>query len=192
MVTQNIQWLLLMGSTFVVSVLPPGGEGLQRDQDRRDLQRGHGRDPRLVARCRQRLARKHAQRTLIRGRVSRLTLVGIGLLLGLYKAHFERLGVRPRPAGSMGLGVGVMLTPSVNVVQSAFPEEKQGEISGLSRAVSNLGSSLGTAIAGTIVVADASAGNSSYVAAMITSGRFRADRSRRRCRDSRNPRTQQS
>ena len=46
-----------------------------------------------------------------------------------------------------------MLTPSVNVVQSSFPEEQQGEISGLSRSVSNLGSSLGTAIAGTILVA---------------------------------------
>ena len=53
----------------------------------------------------------------------------------------------------IGLGVGVMLTPSVNVVQSAFPEHLQGEISGLSRSVSNLGSSLGTAIAGTILVA---------------------------------------
>ena len=47
-----------------------------------------------------------------------------------------------------------MLTPSVNVVQSSFPEEQQGEISGLSRSVSNLGSSFGTAIAGTILVSD--------------------------------------
>jgi len=39
------------------------------------------------------------------------------------------------------------------VVQSSFPEELQGEISGLSRSVSNLGSSLGAAIAGTILVA---------------------------------------
>jgi predicted MFS family arabinose efflux permease len=53
----------------------------------------------------------------------------------------------------IGLGVGLMLTPSVNVVQSAFGDELQGEISGLSRSVSNLGSSLGTAIAGTILVA---------------------------------------
>ncbi len=45
-----------------------------------------------------------------------------------------------------------MLTPSVNVVQSSFPEERQGEISGLSRSVSNLGSCLGTAIGGTILV----------------------------------------
>ena len=53
----------------------------------------------------------------------------------------------------IGLGLGAMLTPSVNVVQSSFPESEQGEISGLSRSVSNLGSSLGTAIAGTILVA---------------------------------------
>ena len=46
-----------------------------------------------------------------------------------------------------------MLTPSINVVQSSFGEDQQGEISGLSRSVSNLGSSLGTAIAGTILVA---------------------------------------
>jgi hypothetical protein len=40
----------------------------------------------------------------------------------------------------------------VNVVQSAFPERDQGEISGLSRSVSNLGSSLGTAVAGSVLV----------------------------------------
>lgn len=53
----------------------------------------------------------------------------------------------------IGLGLGTMLTPSVNIVQSSFSEERQGEISGLSRSVSNLGSCLGTAIAGTILVA---------------------------------------
>jgi predicted MFS family arabinose efflux permease len=58
-----------------------------------------------------------------------------------------------------------MLTPSVNIVQSSFPEERQGEISGLSRSVSNLGSSIGTAIAGTILAADLS--NGGYAAAMI-------------------------
>ena len=36
-----------------------------------------------------------------------------------------------------------MLTASVNVVQCSFVESQQGEISGLSRSVSNLGSSLG-------------------------------------------------
>jgi predicted MFS family arabinose efflux permease len=53
----------------------------------------------------------------------------------------------------------------VNVVQSSFSEELQGEISGLSRSVSNLGSSLGTAIAGTILVAGLT--DSAYAAAMI-------------------------
>ncbi|MGH2886314.1 MAG: MFS transporter, partial [Solirubrobacteraceae bacterium] len=67
----------------------------------------------------------------------------------------------------IGLGLGVMLTPSVNLVQGAFPEQKQGEISGLSRSISNLGSSFGTAIAGTILVSNLASGNGTYVAAMI-------------------------
>jgi predicted MFS family arabinose efflux permease len=46
-----------------------------------------------------------------------------------------------------------MLTSSVNVVQSSFPDSDQGEISGLSRSVSNLGSSLGTALVGSVLVA---------------------------------------
>jgi predicted MFS family arabinose efflux permease len=65
------------------------------------------------------------------------------------------------------LGIGVMLTPSVNVVQSAFPENLQGEISGLSRSVSNLGSSLGTAIAGTILVSGLTDPSRAYAFAMI-------------------------
>jgi len=67
----------------------------------------------------------------------------------------------------IGLGLGVMLTPSVNVVQSAFAENLQGEISGLSRSVSNLGSSLGTAIAGTILVAGLADPKRAYGVAMI-------------------------
>jgi hypothetical protein len=52
-------------------------------------------------------------------------------------------------------------------VQSSFPEERQGEISGLSRSVSNLGTSFGTAIAGTILVSDLASGNGTYVIAMV-------------------------
>jgi predicted cobalt transporter CbtA len=64
-----------------------------------------------------------------------------------------------------------MLTPSVNVVQSSWPESQQGEISGLSRSVSNLGSSIGTAIAGTILVAGiTSTPGRSYALAMIVIG----------------------
>jgi hypothetical protein len=52
----------------------------------------------------------------------------------------------------LGTGIGIMLTPSVNVVQTSFPDEDQGEISGVSRSVSNLGSSLGVAVAGSVLV----------------------------------------
>jgi predicted MFS family arabinose efflux permease len=72
----------------------------------------------------------------------------------------------------IGLGLGVMLTPSVNVVQSSFPEEQQGEISGLSRSVSNLGSSFGTAVAGTILVSATASGNRAYGLAMASLGAF--------------------
>ena len=72
-----------------------------------------------------------------------------------------------------------MLTPSVNVVQSSFPEALQGEISGLSRSVSNLGSSFGTAIAGTILVSVVALGNQVLRGRDDRPRRVRTDRSRR-------------
>jgi hypothetical protein len=42
---------------------------------------------------------------------------------------------------------------AVAEVQSSFPDKDQGEISGLSRSVSDLGSSLGTALVGSVLVA---------------------------------------
>jgi MFS family permease len=113
----------------------------------------------------ERLAKRHSQKTLIAaGFVG--TVVGIGLLLGLVEASSRVVAFAPGLL-LIGLGLGVMLTPSVNVVQSSFPEPLQGEISGLSRSVSNLGSSFGTAIAGTILVSDLASGNGTYVIAMI-------------------------
>jgi MFS family permease len=87
------------------------------------------------------------------------------ILIGLVRAWGNVLAFVPG-LFLIGSGLGFMLTPSVNVVQSSFPEELQGEISGLSRAVSNLGSSFGTAIAGTILVSDLASGNRSYSLAM--------------------------
>jgi MFS family permease len=109
------------------------------------------------------LAKKYEQRTLIvAGFVG--TIAGIGLLLALAAGSPSVWAFTPGLL-LIGLGVGVMLTPSVNVVQSAFPENLQGEISGLSRCVSNLGSSIGTAIAGTILVSGLT--SHAYGAAMI-------------------------
>jgi predicted MFS family arabinose efflux permease len=59
-----------------------------------------------------------------------------------------------------------MLTASVNLVQSAFPDRDQSDISGLSRAVSNLGSSLGTALAGSVIVSAVHPGSRPYAASL--------------------------
>jgi MFS family permease len=95
-----------------------------------------------------------------------VTIVGIIVLLVLVKGRPGAWYFAPG-LFLIGLGVGVMLTPSVNVVQSAFPENLQGEISGLSRSISNLGSSFGTALAGTILVAGLADPKRSYGIAMV-------------------------
>jgi MFS family permease len=112
-----------------------------------------------------RLAKRFQQRTLIlAGFVT--TVAEIIVLLVMVKGHPGAWYFAPG-LFLIGVGVGVMLAPSVNVVQSAFPENLQGEISGLSRSVSNLGSSMGTAIAGTILVAGLADPKRSYGIAMI-------------------------
>jgi MFS family permease len=163
LVTQNIQWLLLMGTSFVVSVF------LQTVRGYSAIKTGviftAATAGLLVSSlAAQRLAQKYPQRTLIvAGFV--VTVVGIALLLGLVQAT-ESIWAFVPGLLLIGLGLGAMLTPSVNVVQSSFPEELQGEISGLSRSVSNLGSSLGAAIAGTILVSVVATGNRAYGVAM--------------------------
>jgi MFS family permease len=165
LVTQNIQWLILLGAAFVVSVF------LQIVRGYNAIETGVIFTSATVgilgsSLAAERLAKKYAQRTLIvAGFVG--TIAGVVLLLASVRVSPS---VFAFPPGLLliGLGVGVMLTPSVNLVQSSFPEERQGEISGVSRSVSNLGSSLGTAIAGTVLVATASSGNRAYVYAMLT------------------------
>ncbi|HUE26360.1 MAG TPA: MFS transporter, partial [Solirubrobacteraceae bacterium] len=169
LVTQNIQWLLLMGITFVVSVF------LQTERGFSAIKTGlifTAMTAGILASslAAERLAKKYEQRTLIRAGFV-VTIVGVGVLLAIVKASSHVLAFTPGLL-LMGLGVGAMLTPSVNIVQSSFPEQKQGEISGLSRSVSNLGSSLGTAIAGTILVSELATGNKSYVLAMVSLAAF--------------------
>jgi MFS family permease len=148
--TQVIQWLILQGSFFVISVylqevngynaietglmLTPGTIGI--------LAASAGAD---------RFARRHPQRWLIIAGFL-VTAVGMVLLLTLVRAHSAIWTWIPGLL-LFGVGIGVMLTSSVNVVQSSFPDKDQGEISGLSRSVSNLGSSFGTALVGSVLVA---------------------------------------
>jgi MFS family permease len=113
----------------------------------------------------ERLAKRYTQRTLILSGFV-LTIAGVAVLLFIVSNATTAWAFAPGLL-LIGLGLGAMLTPSVNVVQSSFPESQQGEISGLSRSVSNLGSSLGTAIAGTILVAGiAATPGRSYALAM--------------------------
>jgi MFS family permease len=150
MVTQNVQWLLLMGTAFTVSAYLQVVRGYNAIQTGVIFTAATG-GILVSSLAAERLARRHSQRTLITaGFVA--TAVGIVVLVALVKGRPGAWAFAPGLL-FIGLGVGTMLTPSVNVVQSAFPDEEQGEISGLSRCVSNLGSSLGTAIAGTILVA---------------------------------------
>jgi len=162
LVTQNVQWLLLLGTAFVVSAFLQVVRGYNAIETGVIFTAATG-GILISSLAAERLAKKYAQRTLIvAGFIT--TLAGVGVLLALVKGSPSVWAFAPGLL-LIGLGVGVMLTPSVNVVQSSFPEERQGEISGLSRSVSNLGSSLGTAIAGTILVSGLT--DQSYGFAMV-------------------------
>jgi MFS family permease len=164
LVTQNMQWLILMGTSFVVAVY------LQEIRGYNAIETGVIFTAATVGLLvsslgAERFAKRRAQKTLILAGFV-VTLAGIGALLGLVYASSKVIAFGPGLL-LIGLGLGVMLTPSVNVVQSSFPEKLQGEISGLSRSVSNLGSSFGTAIAGTIIVSNLASGTRNYALAMV-------------------------
>lgn len=148
--TQTIQWLILQGTFFVVSVY------LQQVDHYDAIKTGLILTPGTIgilvaSAAADRFARRHPQRWLIIAGFL-VTAIGMILLLTLVRAH---AGIWRWIPGLFlfGVGVGTMLTSSVNVVQSSFPEADQGEISGLSRSVSNLGSSFGTALVGSALVA---------------------------------------
>ncbi|MFS0700347.1 MFS transporter [Cellulomonas sp. 179-A 4D5 NHS] len=150
LVTQNIQWMILMGVSFVVSAY------LQVVRGYNAIETGVVFTAATVglmlsSLAAERLAKRRAQRTLVLAGFA-VTIVGIVVFLVVVGLSDSVWAFVPG-LFLIGLGIGAMLTPSVNIVQSSFAEHLQGEISGLSRSVSNLGSSLGAAIAGTILVA---------------------------------------
>jgi hypothetical protein len=51
-----------------------------------------------------------------------------------------------------GIGIGLINAPLMNITQGAVPAKEQSEISGLSRAMSNLGGAFGTAVAGAVLM----------------------------------------
>ncbi len=161
LVTQNLQWLMLLGTSFTVSTylqVVRGYDSIQTGVVFTATTVGLLGSSLLAGR----FAQRRTQKTLIIGGFA-ITAIGIAILILLVGNHPSPWAFVPGLL-VVGLGLGLMLTPSVNIVQGAFPDSLQGDISGLSRSVSNLGSSLGTAIAGTILVAALNGGG--YGAAM--------------------------
>src|SRR2546430_5192682 len=159
--TQTIQWLIVQGTFFVISVF------LQQVNGYNAIQTGLMLTPATVgilaaSAAAERFARRHSQRWLIQVGFA-VTTVGMGLLLVLVRADSGILAFAPGLL-LIGIGVGAMLTSSVNVVQSSFPDSDQGDISGLSRSVSNLGSSLGVALAGSVMIAAGHPGGKTFAA----------------------------
>jgi MFS family permease len=168
LITQNVQWLILQGSFFVISVFLQTVRGYSAIETGLILTASTV-GLLLSSGVAGRLAKRRPQVVLIRaGFVT--WLIGAILLLLISDATSSVWTFLPG-LFLMGVGIGVMLTSSVNVVQSSFPEQDQGEISGLSRSISNLGSSLGTALVGSVLVSavfiDNDNPNTAYAAAMI-------------------------
>jgi MFS family permease len=165
LLTQHMQWLVLQGSFFVIAVF------LQQVRGYSAVETGLMLTPATIgilgsSAAAGRMARRHSPRRLIRGGFV-LTIAGLALVLALVRADS---GVASSVPGLflLGAGVGIMLTASVNLVQSRWPDSAQGDISGVSRSASNLGSSVGTALAGAVLAGTPRPGGTSFALALIT------------------------
>jgi predicted MFS family arabinose efflux permease len=161
--TQVVQWLVMQGTFFVTAVYLQDALGYNA------VMTGIALTPATVgilaaSAAAGRFARRRTQRTLIVGGFV-LTVAGMTVLLVLAANGTEIWRAAPGLLLA-GVGLGAMLTASVNLVQSAFPDRDQSDISGLSRAVSNLGSSLGTALAGSVIVSATHPGSRPYAASL--------------------------
>ncbi|WP_406633488.1 MFS transporter [Amycolatopsis sp. WGS_07] len=160
--TQHVQWLVLQGAFFVVAVF------LQEVRGFNAIETGLLLTPATVgilaaSAAAGRMARRHSQRRLIRGGFV-LAVAGLVLVLLLVRVDSSLVP----GLFLLGAGVGIMLTASANLVQSRFPDSAQGDISGVSRSVSNLGSSVGTALAGSVLAGTPHLGDRSFALALTT------------------------
>ena len=149
LVTQNIQWLVLLGLSFVVSVY------LQQVRGYGAIETGLILTPATIGILLSSMAARPVGAAVFPGNPDpgglcrddgrRAPPAGAG------QRHVQRshLCAGPVPGRFRRWGHVDLLGQRRAI---GFPEEDQGEISGLSRSVSNLGSSLGVAIAGTVIV----------------------------------------
>ena len=171
-----MQWLLLMGVSFVVSVF------LQEVRGYSAIGTGVVFTAATVgilvsSFAAARLAKKYSQRTLIvAGFV--VALAGIATLPRLRPCLVEGRRLRARASADRPRP-GCDADPFGKRRAVQLPRGAPEARSRASRArVSNLGSTFGTAIAGTILVSVVARGTRSYAVAMIVPRRVRAHRSR--------------
>jgi MFS family permease len=149
LVTQNFQWFVLLGTSFVVSIF------FQVARANSAIETGLLMTPATLgvliasARIQNIVKRRPGRQVLLVG----FGVAAVGIVLMLIPAMLGAGDWAMAPGLFVfGLGMGAVLPASVTLVQSSMPEEDQSEISGVSRSVSNLGSSLGTAVAGAVMV----------------------------------------
>ena len=149
LITQNVQWFVLLGSSFVLAVY------FQVARANSAIETGLLMTPATIGvliaslRIQNIVKRRPGRQVLTLG----FGVATVGIVLMLLAAMLANNDWALAPGLFIfGLGMGAILPASVTLVQSSMPEEDQSEISGVSRSVSNLGSSLGTAVAGAVMV----------------------------------------
>ena len=113
-----------------------------------------------------RLAKRFPQAVIIRAGFVPHRSPGVVLLLALADMRPRTLDRLAPGLLLVGLGVGAMLTSSVNVVQSSFPEATGRDLRALAERLEP-GSSFGVAIAGSVIVSSLVTGNEGYAAALV-------------------------
>ena len=92
-----------------------------------------------------------APRRAVRPRSSLLAGIVV-LMAGARRRRRRRRSSRGRCC-SPGLGIGALASQLGAVTVSAVPDEESGEVGGLQNTLTNLGASLGTALAGSVLIA---------------------------------------
>ena len=165
LIVQSAQWFLQLGVLFLVTVFVQQALGLNA------VQSGLVMLPAIIgllvlSRRASPLAERFSLRFIMQvGFV--VAEIGILLLVLLADQHGSAWRFAPGLL-LLGSGMGLIMPASVTFVQSTSPEQDQAAISGVSRSASNLGSSLGTAVAGSIMVV-AVAGGANYQRALAFS-----------------------
>jgi EmrB/QacA subfamily drug resistance transporter len=108
------------------------------------------------------LARRFPAKTLVRAGLA-IVLVATGMLLGTIEPELDN-GDFLAAMGVLGIGMGLIVSQLGNVVQSAVSDRDRSEAGGLQFTAQQLGSSLGTALLGAIVISGLLASFSAKVA----------------------------